>query len=57
MTVTIRGRKVTTKELREDAEVAIRNGYENKFAFTPETVFALLDKLDEFERIIKGKVE
>ena len=40
---------VSTKELYEDIEAARKKGLSNTYAFTPETVEALLDKIADME--------
>ena len=44
---------VTTTELRKDAMAALDKGYSNKFAFTPETVIALLDEIAKLEKQLR----
>jgi hypothetical protein len=41
--VYINGNFVTFDELWADVQAAMKNGYAHKFAFTPETVQALLE--------------
>lgn len=45
--VFINGEIVSLLELSADVTAAINKGYSGKFAFTPETVKALIEKIEE----------
>lgn len=43
---------VDIQELKDDVEAAKENGLTEKWAFTPETVQGLIDKVEELQRDI-----
>jgi len=49
----INGKDITADEIQKDVIAALKNGYKNKFAFCPETVQSLLDKIEELEHEIE----
>ena len=44
------GRQFTANELRQDIDAAIQKGLSGKYAFTPETAEAILNKADTLRR-------
>ena len=57
MDIFIRGNCVSLEELQDDVVAARAKGLSDKFAFTPETVQALIDKLIGMEIILKDSID
>ena len=47
ITISIRGNPVTLEELKSDVIAAKEKGYNDRFAFTIETVEGLIEKIEE----------
>lgn len=51
--ISIDGRSVSIEEIIADVDAAIKKGYRGQFAFCPETVLGLCNKIKELTEIIK----